>query len=348
MDSIIIRQPDDFHLHLRDDTLLGSTVCASAGPFARALIMPNIRPPADNYSAICDYRSRIMAARPPNSAFNPLMAFYLTDATTRNELELAFADPNVLVVKYYPAGATTHSQNGVTDARGRYPIFEYMEKNGIPLSIHAETPNPAMDPFDREEDFIHHVLDPLTRHFPALKIICEHASTKELIAFVKESAPTVAATLTPHHLMLDRRALFAGGFNPHNYCLPILKTTTDQASIVEAALSGLPCFFAGTDSAPHSINAKLTGHAPAGIFNAPVALSIYASVFETHGALGKLENFCSRFGAEFYGLPLNSAQIKLTRSSWQVPSTYPLGSEQVVPMAAETILNWQWQILDTQ
>lgn len=346
MDSIIIRQPDDFHLHLRDGDILAATVPASAAIFARALVMPNIQPPADNAAALLQYRKRILAACPDTLPFQPLMAFYLTDQTTTEQIATAFTHSEVLAVKYYPAGATTHSQNGVTDVAGRYPIFDYLQQARIPLCIHAEIPDVDADPFEREARFIDRVLLPLVRDFPALRIVCEHASSQALIDFVLAHAPQVAATLTPHHLWFNRSALFAGGFNPHHYCLPVLKTSKDQEAVIAAALSGKSCFFAGTDSAPHPQIAKHSGHAPAGIYNAPLALALYTTIFDQHGALDRLENFCARFGADFYCLPLNTTRVELTRSPWTIPARYPMGNEHVVPMASGTQLEWRATLLE--
>ena len=336
-----LRRPDDWHLHLRDGPQLAAVVGATAQVFARAIIMPNLRPPVTTVAAASAYRDRILAALPPGSGFTPLMTLYLTDDTSTDEIRRARASGFVHAVKYYPAGATTNSQSGVTDLSRAYPALAAMEREGMVLALHGEVTDADVDMFDRERVFVERHLARIVRDFPALRVVVEHATTKEAVEFVRDAPSTVAATLTPQHLMWSRNALFAGGLRPHFYCLPILKRETHREALVAAATSGNPRFFLGTDSAPHARHAKEAACCGAGCFSAPLALELYAEVFEAAGALDRLEDFASVFGARFYGLPPNEARITLARETWTVPAHYPFGDDTVVPLRAGETMRWR-------
>lgn len=340
-DSLTLLRPDDWHLHLRDGTAMQAVLPYSARQFARAIVMPNLKPPVTTAAQAGDYRKRILAALPEGAAFEPLMTLYLTDNTTAEEIGLAHAAGFVKAVKLYPAGATTNSDAGVTDIAKPAAALEKMAGLGMPLLVHGEVTRDAVDIFDREAVFIDEVLAPLTQRLPELKIVFEHITTARAAAFVSESGPNIGATITPQHLLANRNALFAGGLRPHNYCLPILKTEPDRAALVAAAASGNPKFFLGTDSAPHARHAKESACGCAGIFSAPHALELYAEVFDQAGALDQLEAFASINGARFYNLPLNTGTVTLQRKPWTVPESLPFGDETIVPWRAGSTLNWK-------
>lgn len=343
VNRIRICRPDDFHVHLRDGVTMECVVGATAKVFGRALIMPNLKPPVTTSRAALLYRGRILRAmtREQRNRFNPLMTLYLTDKTSLDEIQAA-ANCNVLLaVKYYPAGATTNSDQGVTDIWKTDPVLDAMQKAGIVLCIHGEVTDPAVDIFDREVRFIERVLMPLRAAFPELRIVLEHVTTKEGVDYVMGSDQYVAATITPQHLLFNRNALFAGGLRPHHWCLPVLKREEHRRALVLAATSGSPKFFLGTDSAPHERGTKETTCGCAGCFSAPIAMSLYAEVFESVGALDRLEGFASHFGAKFYGLPRNEGTITLERKPFVVPEQYPFGAGVVVPLCAGETLEWQ-------
>jgi dihydroorotase len=336
-DRLTIRRPDDWHLHLRDGDMLHAVAGYSAAVFARAIIMPNLTPPVTSVAAAVAYRERIMAALPEGVDFTPLMTCYLTDDADAAEIVRGHAEGVFTACKLYPAHATTNSAHGVTDPRTLWPVFEAMQRAGMPLLLHGEVTDPAVDIFDREAVFVDRVLSGLVRDFPALRIVMEHVTTREGVDFVAAAGPQVAATITPQHLHLDRNALFAGGLRPHAYCLPVLKRAHHRDAVRRAAVSGSPKFFLGTDSAPHAVGAKESGCGCAGIFNAPFALESYAAVFDEEGALDRLEGFASEHGARFYGLPLNAGTVTLVRGGVQVPERIA----GVVPFHAGEVLGWR-------
>ncbi|XP_047323789.1 dihydroorotase, mitochondrial [Impatiens glandulifera] len=340
--ELSITQPDDWHLHLRDGDLLETVISHSASHFGRAIVMPNLKPPVTTTAAAVAYRDSILKVLPPNSDFTPLMTLYLTDTTSPKEIKLARESGAVYAVKLYPAGATTNSQEGVTDLFGKcLPVIEEMIKHDMPLLVHGEVTSHEIDIFDREKVFIDTVLGPLVTRFPQLKVVMEHVTTADAVRFVESCKEgSVAATVTPQHLILNRNSLFQGGLQPHNYCLPVLKRETHRQAIVSAVTSGSKRFFLGTDSAPHEKQRKESSCGCAGIYNAPVALSLYAKVFEEAGALDKLEAFTSFNGPDFYGLPRNTSKIKMTKTPWKVPITYSYASGEIVPMFAGGTLDW--------
>ena len=319
IDQLIIRAPDDWHLHLRDGAMLEAVLPASARQFARAIVMPNLDPPVTDTARAAAYRDRILAALPDGLAFQPLMTCYLTDHTDPDDLARGHEAGVFTAAKLYPAGATTNSAHGVTDVANLRPVLARMERIGMPLLVHGEVTDPDVDIFDREAVFLDRVLAPLRRDFPALKVVLEHVTTAEGVAFVEESGPGIAATITPHHLLINRNALFAGGLRPHAYCLPVAKREHHRLALRCAATSGSPRFFLGTDSAPHTISRKESACGCAGVWNAPFALEAYATVFEAEGALDRLEAFASEHGPRFYGLPLNEGTVTLRRSDFIVP-----------------------------
>jgi dihydroorotase len=340
-ESISLARPDDWHVHLRDGPALASVAGATSRQFARAIVMPNLKPPVVDVAMAAAYRERILAALGPGVAFEPLMTLYLTDRTPASEIERAKASGFVKAVKYYPAGATTNSASGVTDLGRCDAALEAMEAAGIPLLVHGEVTNPEVDIFDREAVFLERVLAPLVERYPRLKVVVEHVTTEEAIAFVARSPANVAATITAHHLLMNRTALFSGGFRPHHYCLPVLKGERHRRALVAAATSGNPRYFLGTDTAPHARGAKECECGAAGIYTAHAALELYAEAFEAAGALDKLEGFASRFGADFYGLPRNRGRVTLRKMEWEVPREYPFGGETVVPLRAGQKLGWR-------
>jgi dihydroorotase len=341
MDHISLRRPDDWHLHLRDGAVLAATVPDAARRFARAIVMPNLRPAVRTTAQALDYRERILGEVPDGASFDPLMTLYLTDDTPPEEIARARISGRVFGVKLYPAGATTHSAEGVTRISRCFNALEKMEDLGLPLLVHGESTDPAIDVFDREQAFIEETLGPMLERFPRLKVVLEHITTREAAQFVEVTGPNVAATITAHHLLLNRNALFLGGIRPHHYCLPVLKRETHREALVEAATSGNPKFFLGTDSAPHARNTKEAPCGCAGIYTAHAAIELYAAAFEEAGALDKLEGFASVFGAQFYGLPLNNSNITLVREEWRVPERLRFGSDELVPLRAGETIPWK-------
>ena len=339
--SLTLRRPDDWHLHLRDDDALSAVVGATARVFGRAIVMPNLKPPVTTTAAALAYRDRIRAAAGAGSAFEPLMTLYLTDNTTPEEIARAKASGAIHAVKYYPAGATTNSDSGVTALERAYPAIAAIEKHGLVLSLHGEVTDPGVDIFDRERVFVDAALPRLVRDFPGLRIVLEHITTREAAQFVASAPPNVAATVTPQHLLWSRNAMLAGGIRPHYYCLPILKREAHRRSLVEAATSGDPKFFLGTDSAPHARSTKEHACGCAGCYSAPLALELYAEAFEDAGALGRLEGFASLHGAAFYGLAPHRETVTLVREPWTVPAECPFGRETVVPLRAGETVRWR-------
>jgi dihydroorotase len=341
MDRVTLIRPDDWHLHLRDGPQMAAVLADSARCFARAIVMPNLKTPVRTTQEALAYRGRIMAALPEGAAFEPLMTLYLTDDTPPEEIALAKRSGQVHGVKLYPAGATTHSDAGVTRISRCFHALEKMEEQGMPLLVHGEVTDPEVDVFDREPVFIEEVLGPLLERFSNLKVVLEHITTREAAQFVEVTGPNVAATITAHHLLLNRNALFLGGMRPHHYCLPVLKREAHREALVEAATAGNPKFFLGTDSAPHARHTKEAACGCAGIYTAHTALELYAVAFEEAGALDKLEGFASRFGAQFYGLPVNTGSVTLERREWTVPASLPYGTEELVPLRAGETLPWK-------
>lgn len=339
--QLIITQPDDWHLHLRDESALIRTVADSGHYFGRAIVMPNLRPPVTTTSLAISYRERILQARPDDSDFEPLMTLYLTDNTTAEEIQLAHQSGIVHAVKLYPAGATTNSDAGVTDLKLCSQALAEMERLQMPLLVHGEVTSSDIDVFDREKVFIDQVLHPLLNTFPALKVVFEHITTADAVDFVIDNNARLAATITPHHLLLNRNDLLVGGIHPHNYCLPVLKRNTHQRALIKAATSGNPKFFLGTDSAPHTQHLKENSCGCAGIYSAHAAIELYAEAFEAAQALDKLENFASYFGPDFYGLARNSKKITLIKESWTVPDNYAFAGENLIPMRAGEQINWK-------
>jgi dihydroorotase len=338
---ITIRRPDDWHVHLRDGPMMAGVVGYTAAQFARAIVMPNLSPPTTTVNAAVAYRQRILDALPEGADFTPLMTCYLTDGTDPDEVARGFAEGVFTASKLYPAHATTGSAHGVTDIAALRPVLERMQAIGMPLLIHGEVTDAHVDIFDREAVFIDRTMTGLVRDFPALKIVFEHITTAEAAAFVSAAPDTVAATITPQHLHINRNAMFAGGIRPHFYCLPIAKREQHRLALRAVATSGSPKFFLGTDSAPHSVGAKESACGCAGIFNAPFALESYAAVFDEEGALDRLEGFASEHGPRFYGLPLNSGSVTLERVDCPVPETLTLGGETLVPFHGGDVLAWR-------
>jgi dihydroorotase len=339
--KLTLTRPDDWHIHLRDGAALAETVHSAARSFTRAIIMPNLRPPVLNAGDASAYKQRILEHVPTGSGFDPLMTLYLTDNTTPEMVREAKASGDVKALKLYPAGATTHSDSGVTDLRKIDHCLEAMAEEGLPLLVHAEVTDPEIDIFDREKVFIERHLVDLTQRFPSLKIVMEHITTADAVEFVKNSHANVAATITAHHLLYNRNDMLVGGIRPHYYCLPILKRNRHQQALLEAATSGNPKFFLGTDSAPHVVDAKETACGCAGCYTAPAALEMYAEAFESMNALDKLEDFASHFGPDFYGLPRNQETVTLNKEEWQLPESITLGDNQVVPLRAGETLSWR-------
>jgi dihydroorotase len=336
LQSITIRRPDDWHVHLRDGELLKRVAPHTARQFARAIVMPNLVPPVTTVEAALAYRDRILCATKGHD-FTPLMTCYLTDNVDPDELARGHANGTWVAAKLYPAGATTNSASGVTDIRNTYPALERMQEIGMVFCTHGEVTDPDVDVFDREAVFIDRILTPLVREFPALKVVLEHITTRQAAEFVASAPANVAATITPQHLHLNRNALFQGGLRPHAYCLPVVKREEHRLAVRKAAISGLPKFFLGTDTAPHSREAKESACGCAGIFNAPFALESYLQVFEEEMALDRLESFASEHGARFYGLPLNESKVTLERVEHQVPETV----EGLVPFHSGEKLHWK-------
>ena len=334
-------RPDDWHLHLRDGEALAAVLPASATQFARAIVMPNLRPPVTTVGQALAYRDRIQAALPPGAAFQPLMTLYLTDNTRADEIARAADSDCVHAVKLYPAGATTNSDAGVTDLRRTHAALEAMQRHGMPLLIHGEVTDPTVDVFDREARFIDEVLEPLRRDFPGLPVVFEHITTAEAAQYVAGASGRIAATITAHHLLWNRNAIFAGGLRPHWYCLPVLKREQHRLALVAAATGGSDRFFLGTDSAPHPARLKEHAAACAGCYTAPHAIELYATAFEQAGALDRLEAFASLNGPRFYCLPVNTGRVTLERQDWVIPERLQFGSEGIVPLAAGETLHWK-------
>jgi dihydroorotase len=339
--ELTLTRPDDWHLHVRDGEELRAVIPHTARQFARAIIMPNLQPPVTTTEQALAYCQRILDAVPAGTDFTPLMTLYLTDNTNADEITRAKASGKIVAVKYYPAGATTNSDAGVTDISNTWSTLEVMEDTGMPLLVHGEVTDPAVDVFDREAVFIETLLEPLTARFPKLKVVLEHVTTRQGVEFVRSAPETVAATITAHHLLLNRNAMFTGGLQPHAYCLPVLKRETHREALIEAATSGNRKFFLGTDSAPHAKERKESSCGCAGIYTAHAALELYAEAFETADSLDRLEGFASHFGPDFYGLPRNTQSITLEKTDRTIPESYPLGDSSVVPMFAGETLQWQ-------
>jgi len=339
--TLTIRRPDDWHLHLRDGAALRAVLPFTAAQFARAIVMPNLKPPVTTTEQALAYRQRILEALPSGAKFEPLMTLYLTDRTEPAEVDRAKASGVVHGFKLYPAGATTHSDAGVTDIRKVDAVLARMAELGVILQVHGEVTDPGVDVFDREASFIGSVLAPVIDRFPQLRVVFEHITTREAAEFVRHARPGVAATITPQHLLMNRNALFTGGIRPHHYCLPVLKTEPDRRALLEVVASGDPRFFLGTDSAPHARHTKEAACGCAGIFSAHAAIELYAEAFEAVGALGKLQGFASEHGAAFYGLPYNQDTVTLTKESWDVPATYRFGSDELVPLRAGERIPWR-------
>jgi dihydroorotase len=341
MKALQLRRPDDWHVHLRDGAALAAVVKFTAERFGRAIVMPNLKPPVTTTALAGAYRDRIVAALPTAARFEPLLTLYLTNATTPDEIDRAQATGFVHGVKLYPAGATTHSDDGVTDIANVYPVLARMEKIGMPLLVHGETPHPDVDVFDRETHFIDSVLQPLLVRFPALRVVFEHITTARAVEFVCGARAGVAATITPQHLLHNRNAIFSGGIRPHYYCLPILKREHDRLALLGAATSGNPRFFLGTDSAPHERASKESACGCAGMFTAHAAIELYAEAFESAGRLERLEPFASHFGADFYGLPRHDDTITLVKESWVPPQVYDFGGGALVPYRGGESIAWR-------
>ncbi|MGO9038349.1 MAG: dihydroorotase [Steroidobacteraceae bacterium] len=341
MNTLTIRRPDDWHVHLRDGPALASVLKFTAVRFGRAIVMPNLKPPVASTALAASYRERIIGALPAGSRFTPLMTLYLTDSTASSEIERAVRSGFVHGVKLYPAGATTHSDSGVTDIAKTYAALGRMEELGMPLLVHGEAASPDVDVFDRETVFIDTVLAPLLDRFAKLKVVFEHITSARAVQFVAGARAGVAATITPQHLLENRNAIFSGGIRPHFYCLPILKRERDREALVAAATGGSPRFFLGTDSAPHERSAKENACGCAGMFSAHAAIELYAEVFERAGCLDRLEPFASQFGAQFYGLPPAGGTITLSKEPWLVPQSYRFGGGTVIPYRAGESVGWR-------
>lgn len=340
--QITITRPDDWHLHLRDGDALAAVVGHTARQFARAIVMPNLKPPVTTVEQAAAYRGRVLAALPSDAAFEPLMTLYLTDHTDPAEIAKARASGFVHAVKYYPAGATTNSDSGLTAVEKAYGVFEAMQESGLPLLVHGEVTDPKVDVFDREKAFIDTVLAPLIARFPRLRVVMEHITTRDAAAFVTAAGANVAATITAHHLLYNRNAIFQGGVRPHWYCLPVLKREAHRQALVDAVSSGNPRFFLGTDSAPHARLAKEAACGCAGCYTAFAALELYAQAFEEAGALNKLEAFASFHGPDWYGLPRNTGKVVLSKEDWLAPASYPYAAgDTLVPLRAGETLSWK-------
>ncbi len=341
MQKLTLTRPDDWHLHLRDGAALSAALPHTAQRFARAIVMPNLKPPVTTTGQALAYRARILAALPKGAAFTPLMTLYLTDNTTPREIAQAKASGHIAAVKYYPAGATTNSESGVTDLKKTYATLAAMEQHDLLLLMHGEVVDEQIDVFDRERVFIERYLADLTQRFPKLRIVFEHITTQDAVEFVRAAPDTLAATITAHHLLLNRNAMFEGGVRPHHYCLPVLKREKHRQAVLGAAVSGSPKFFLGTDSAPHGRRAKESACGCAGIYTAHAGIELYAEAFEQAGALDKLEGFASFYGADFYRLPRNQDRITLIKEAWRVPQEYSLGEDVLIPLRAGQQIGWK-------
>ena len=340
LNELSIRTPDDWHLHIRDGAAMAAVVPYTARQFGRAIIMPNLRPPITTTAQAVAYRDRILAALPEGSTFEPLMTLYLTDNLPPDEIRRA-KDAGIVAVKLYPAGATTNSDAGVTDLRKTYRTLEAMQREDLKLLVHGEVTSPEVDLFDREAVFIDQVFEPLRRDLPELKVVFEHITTKEAAQYVAAADARTAATITAHHLLFNRNAIFQGGLRPHYYCLPVLKRELHRVALVQAATSGNAKFFLGTDSAPHASVMKEAAVCGAGCFTALSALELYAEAFDAAGALDKLEGFASHFGPDFYGLPRNAGTVTLRRETWELPASVPFGDASLKPLRAGEMLAWK-------
>jgi dihydroorotase len=341
MDKITLRRPDDWHLHLRDGDAMEAVLPDTIRRFARAIVMPNLKPTIRSTQQALNYRERILGMLPDGAGFEPLMTLYLTEETPPEEIARAKLSGAVKGIKLYPAGATTNSDEGVTRISRCFYTLERMEELGMPLLVHGEVTSPEIDVFDREKAFIEDVLGPLVARFTQLKVVLEHITTRDAVQYVEVTGANVAATITPHHLLMNRNALFQGGIRPHHYCLPVLKREEHREALVEAATSGNPKFFLGTDSAPHAQHTKEASCGCAGVYNAHAGIELYAIAFEEAGALDKLEGFASEHGPAFYELPKNSGRITLVREPWQVPETIAFGEHALVPLRAGETLPWK-------
>ncbi len=339
--TLRLRRPDDWHLHLRDGEALRAVLPFTAARFARAIVMPNLQPPVTTTALALAYRERIRAALPPTLSFEPLMTLYLTDTTAPEEMERARASGRIFGCKLYPAGATTHSDAGVTDMRRIEAVLERMAAVDLPLLVHGEVTDPAVDVFDREARFIDGVLAPLIARHPRLRVVFEHVTTRAAVDFVRSARPGIGATITPQHLLLNRNALFAGGIRPHHYCLPVLKRESDRRALIDAIAAGDARFFLGSDSAPHARHTKENACGCAGIFSAHAGIELYAEAFEQAGMLPRLEAFASEFGADFYHLPRNDGHVTLVREAWTPPAAYAFGSAELVPLRAGESIRWR-------
>ena len=341
MDKITITRPDDWHLHLRDGDALKAVLPDTANRFGRAIVMPNLRPPVTTTALAAEYRQRILDALPAGANFEPLMTLYLTDNTSAAEITRAKASGFVHGVKLYPAGATTNSDSGVSSLDACGEVLEAMQESGMPLLVHAEVTDLDVDVFDRERVFIDRHMQPLLTKYPGLKVVFEHITTKDAAEFVVSAPSNVAATITPHHLLMNRNAMFTGGIRPHHYCLPILKREEHRLALVSAATSGNPKFFLGTDSAPHAKSSKEAACGCAGVYSAHAGIELYAEAFEAAGALDKLEGFASFYGADFYGLPRNTDKITLLKTAWNVPESITFAADVLVPLRAGQSIAWK-------
>jgi dihydroorotase len=339
--SLTIRRPDDWHLHLRDGDALRAVVPHTAAQFARAIVMPNLKPPVTTAAQALAYKQRIIEALPSGSKFEPLMTLYLTDRTDPAEVDKAQASGAIYGFKLYPAGATTNSDSGVTDIRKVDAVLARMAELGVVLQVHGEVTDADIDVFDREARFIGAVLAPVIDRYPKLRVVFEHITTREAVEFVRGARKGVGATITPQHLLMNRNALFTGGIRPHHYCLPVLKTEVDRRALLDAIASGDSRFFLGTDSAPHARHTKEAPCGCAGIYSAHAAIELYAEAFDAVGALRQLNGFASEYGAAFYGLPLNEGTVTLTKESWDVPASYRFGSDELVPLRAGEKIFWR-------
>ena len=341
MTTLRLRRPDDWHLHLRDGAYMAAVLPHTAARFARALVMPNLKPPMTTTAALADYRARILGALPAGAAFEPLMTLYLTDRTPPEEIRKACASGFVVGAKLYPAGATTHSDAGVTSIDNVWGALEAMAEAGLVLQVHGEVTSPDVDVFDRERAFIDRVLSRVVERVPGLKVVFEHVTTAAAVEFVRAARPGVAATMTPQHLLMNRNALFEGGIRPHHYCLPVLKRERDREVLLAAATGDDPRFFLGTDSAPHARHTKEAPCGCAGIYSAHAGIELYAEAFDAAGRLDRLEAFASERGADFYGVPRNAGRITLERSEWTVQESYPFGGDELVPLRAGGTVGWR-------
>ncbi|MGH8268090.1 MAG: dihydroorotase [Steroidobacteraceae bacterium] len=341
MTALVIRQPDDWHLHLRDEAELRAVLPFTAARFARAIVMPNLKPPVTTTAQALAYRRRILGALPASVTFEPLMTLYLTEQTPVAEVDRASASGSVRGFKLYPPGATTHSEAGVSDLTRIEPVLARMAELGMVLQVHGEVTDPRVDVFDREARFIERVLAPLAERMPELRIVFEHVTTRAAVDFVLTSRAGVAATVTPQHLLMNRNALFAGGLRPHHYCAPVLKSEADREALLAAVARGSERLFLGTDSAPHARHTKEAPCGCAGVFSAHAGIELYAEAFEAAGALDKLEGFAALYGADFYGVPRNTASLTLVREPWEVPARYPYGADELVPLRAGERIAWR-------